>query len=73
MATPTKVISSLKNSKYISWQFTTKSIIEWNNLYAIWYIDGIKQVPLNISDILTPTLFIFALHVSGIENKRGLV
>lgn len=35
-------------------QFSTVSLSSWNELQAQWYVNGLKVIPSNIQEILTP-------------------
>ncbi len=72
MTKPSKVTSILKNKEYISWQFSTKSIKQWNKLHKIWYLDGIKGIPLNIFETLTPVGLAYWLIDDGGWTGKGI-
>ena len=53
MDAPNKGHSNIKGTVHTWYQFTTKSLSTWNDLHALWYINGVKVVPKNIFELLT--------------------
>lgn len=35
-------------------RFHSYTYLSWNDIHSAWYVDGIKRVPSNIADFLTP-------------------
>ena len=56
ITTPTVSIAKVKGKSYQYISFSTKSLKEWNSLYALWYKDGKKIIPENkiLEEVLTP-------------------
>jgi hypothetical protein len=54
MSTPSQGQSNVKGSVHTWYQFSTQSLSCWNDLQALWYVNGVKVVPKNIFDLLTP-------------------
>lgn len=56
ITTPTVSIAKVKGKSYQYISFNTKSLKEWNSLYALWYKDGKKIIPENkiLYEVLTP-------------------
>ena len=56
ITTPSVSIAKVKAKSYQYLTFNTKSLKEWNSLYALWYKDGKKIIPENkiLEEILTP-------------------
>lgn len=54
MLAPTLKTAKVKGLKYLYASFNTKSFTEWNELHALWYVNGIKVVPATIEALLTP-------------------
>jgi hypothetical protein len=52
--------------------FTTKSFKDWNFLYEAWYINGVKTIPSNIGEILTPVSLAYWLMDDGCWTKTGI-
>ena len=54
--------------------FNTKSIAEWNNLYALWYKDGKKVIPddKNLEEVLTPVSLANWHMGDGGWTKKGI-
>ena len=56
ITTPRVSIAKVKKKSYQYITFNTKSLKEWNSLYALWYKDGKKIIPENkiLEKVLTP-------------------
>jgi hypothetical protein len=54
MAAPSQGQSIVKGTTHKWQQFSTQSLSSWNSLQALWYVNGTKVVPNNISELLTP-------------------
>lgn len=55
-----------------AYQFTTRSIPEWNDLHALWYVGKTKVVPCNIFDILSPVSLAYWHMDDGGWTKGGI-
>ena len=68
---PNKGYSTIKEKKYEWYQFNTKSVKEWNDLYFSWYVKGVKLIPENIESLLTPVrLAYWFIDDGGWTGKR---
>ena len=54
MDAPNQGQSKVKGVVHTWYQFSTKSLSSWNDLQALWYVNGVKVVPQNIFEMLTP-------------------
>lgn len=59
MTSPTIKTATVSGFKYLYSSFTTRSFKEWNELHHNWYPSGIKVLPDNISQLLTPISLAF--------------
>jgi hypothetical protein len=64
--------STIKGKTYTWYQFSTRSIPEWNDLHAQWYVGKVKVVPANIFDMLTPVSLAYWHMDDGGWNKGGI-
>ena len=71
MDSPTKGHSTLKGVVYTWYQFSTQSLSSWNPLYAIWYVNGVKVVPQNIFELLTPVSIAYWIMDDGGKSGKG--
>lgn len=71
METPSPGKSNIKGKSYNWYQFSTQSLKFWNDLHALWYINGTKSVPRNIFELLTPVSLAFWICDDGGKNKSG--
>ena len=46
MDTPRQGHSNLNGVVHTWYQFSTQSLTSWNDLHALWYVNGVKVVPL---------------------------
>ena len=51
--------------------FETQSLSSWNSLRALWYVNGVKVVPQNISELMTPISLAYWLCDDGEKNGKG--
>lgn len=72
MLTPSKGHSIIAGVTYTWFQFSTKSLVEWNSLYRLFYVDGVKVIPANIVDILTPVSLAYWFMDDGGWTKTGI-
>ena len=70
MAAPSQGQSIVKGTTHKWYQFSTQSLSSWNSLQALWYVNGTKVVPKNISELLTPISVIIGFVMMG-KNKTG--
>ena len=54
MDAPNQGQSKVKGVVHTWYKFSTKSLSSWNDLQALWYVNGVKVVPQNIFEMLTP-------------------
>lgn len=54
MVAPSEGKSTVGGKVHKWYQFSTRSIREWNELHSAWYVEGKKVVPSDIADLLTP-------------------
>lgn len=71
MDSPTIGHSTLKGVVYTWYKFSTQSISSWNPLYALWYINGVKVVPQNIFELLTPISIAYWIMDDGGRCGNG--
>ncbi len=62
----------IKGKTHQWYQFSTQSIPAWNALHALWYVNGVKAVPANIYDLLTPVSLAYWHMDDGGWNKGGI-
>lgn len=48
------------------------SLESWNNMHAIWYVNGIKVIPANIDILLTPISLAYWFIDDGSWTKTGI-
>lgn len=72
MTSPSLGTSFIKGVTYQWYQFSTKSIASWNALHAMWYVNGVKVVPDDIDNILTPVSLEYWLMVDGGWNGNAI-
>jgi len=72
MDAPSPGKSVVKGKVYQWYQFSTQSIPAWNALHALWYVNGVKVVPANIFDLLTPVSLAYWHMDDGGWNKGGI-
>jgi len=64
-------IDSRTNNVYTRIQFVTYCLPCFNELHDLFYINGKKQIPLNIYDLLTPYGLAYWISDDGNFNKKG--
>ncbi len=57
---------------YNTWHFSTVSIPYFTNFYSLFYSNGVKIVPKNIFDLLTPTALAFWIMCDGFRYNKGV-
>jgi hypothetical protein len=57
--------ATVNGKKYKYASFNTKSLVDWNILRFQWYPKGIKVIPVNMYDLLTPISLAFWLMGDG--------
>ena len=63
--------AGLITTSYSLLKFSTQSLSSWNSLQAVWYVNGTKVVPHNISDLLTPISLANWVCDDGGKNNTG--
>lgn len=58
-------LNKITNKSYQYLVFSTKSLKNWNSLYFAWYLNGVKIIPSNIYDILTPVGLAYWIRDDG--------
>nr|ATX61956.1 hypothetical protein [Tremella fuciformis]ATX61977.1 hypothetical protein [Tremella fuciformis]ATX62022.1 hypothetical protein [Tremella fuciformis]ATX62068.1 hypothetical protein [Tremella fuciformis]ATX62113.1 hypothetical protein [Tremella fuciformis] len=53
-------------------QFSTISLSRWNELHALWYVNGVKTIPGNIEELLTPVRLAYWFMDDGGWTKTGI-
>jgi hypothetical protein len=72
MLAPSKGQSIIKGITHHWNQFSTKSILEWNSLHANWYAKGVKVIPADIYEQLTPVALAYWFMDDGGWTKTGI-
>lgn len=72
MVAPSMGTSIIAGVTHTWFQFTTKSLAEWNSLYSLFYVAGVKVIPTNIADILTPVSLAYWFMDDGGWTKTGI-
>jgi hypothetical protein len=54
MTAPSHGTSTINGVVHKWGQFSTVSLSSWNELQAQWYVNGVKVIPSNIQEVLTP-------------------
>ena len=72
MVAPSSGTSLIKGMTYNWLQFSTKSLADWNQLHTLWYINGIKVIPANIGELLTPIAIAYWFMDDGGWTKTGI-
>jgi len=65
-------IDSKTNINYSSISLTTMQLPCFVSLRTLWYINGIKKVPLNIQELLTPIALAHWIMGDGSRQNNGL-
>ena len=72
MTAPSTSTAVANGYKYLYLSFATRSFVSWNVLHSAWYQEGIKVLPHNISDLLTPISLAYWLMGDGGWNGNGI-
>jgi hypothetical protein len=72
MLSPSPGTSVIKGVTYHWFQFTSKSFAGWNALHALWYVNGVKVIPNNIQELLTPVAIAYWFMDDGGWTKTGI-
>jgi hypothetical protein len=72
MLAPSPGTSLIKGMTHHWLQFSTKSLVEWNSLYALWYVNGVKVIPNNIEELLTPVAIAYWFMDDGGWTGPGI-
>ena len=67
MDAPNQGQSKVKGVVHTWYQFSTKSLSSWNDLQALWYVNGVKVVPQNIFEMLTPISLAYWVCDDGVK------
>ena len=54
-----------------SWQFSTRSMPFFTDFYVLFYVDGVKTVPVDIMQLLTPVAIAFWIMDDANYNTNG--
>ena len=73
MDAPNQGQSKVKGVVHTWYQFSTKSLSSWSDLHALWYVNGVKVVPKNIFDLLTPISLAYWICDEGVCEKVEMV
>lgn len=57
---------------YNTWHFTTLSLPYFTYYYNLFYDNGIKRIPSNIYDLLTPTVLAFWIMSDGFKYNKNV-
>ena len=57
----------------ISWQFFTRSLLCFSELYSLFYANKVKVIPSNIYDLLTPVALAHVIMGDGYASRHGLI
>lgn len=70
-----KLIKSIQkgNKVYFSYRFRTWSYVSFNWIHSSFYINGSKQVPPFISDLLTPMALAIWIQDDGGKHNSGMI
>ena len=71
MDAPNQGQSKVKGVVHTWYQFSTKSLSSWNDLQALWYVNGVKVVPQNIFEMLTPISLAYWVCDDGGKSGNG--
>ena len=71
MDAPSQGHSNINGAVHTWYQFSTQSLTCWNDLHALWYVNGVKVVPQNIFELLTPISIAYWIMDDGGRNGNG--
>jgi len=71
MTSPTLGQAKLRNNTYGVLTFTTRSLPCFTELHGLFYPNGIKLIPSNILDLLTPVGLAFLAQDDGSKCSNG--
>lgn len=69
---PNFISSTRKNTKTYALQILTRSLPCFTELHAIYYPNGIKIIPADIYNLLTPVALAHWISGDGVKNRHGL-
>jgi hypothetical protein len=72
MIAPTLKTTNIKGKEYSYYSFNTKSLTDFNKLRELWYPQGIKIIPLNIEELLTPIAIAYWWMGDGGWTNNGV-
>jgi len=70
---PHGTIAVLRGIKYVGVEFFTRALPCFTELFHLFYVNGIKIVPLDIFNLLTPLGLAFWIMGDGAIRNMGLV
>lgn len=68
-----KITKDSNGTKHFYLRFSTITNIKLNWYYDLFYINGVKTVPINIADYLTPRAFAYWIMDDGSLGGKGLL
>lgn len=69
---PNLITSTRKETNTYAFQILTRSLPCFNELYSIYYPNGIKTIPSDIFNLLTPVALAHWLSGDGAKNRHGI-
>lgn len=72
MDKPSMGVTVLKGVHHKWAQFTTKSNHAWNQIHALWYVNGTKVIPANIEELLKPVSLAYWFMDDGGWTNTGI-
>ena len=72
MNAPTMGTSVIKGVTHSWAAFSTVSFAGWNTLHSMWYVNGVKVIPMNIEVLLTPIAMAYWFQDDGGWTKTGI-
>ena len=70
---PTVRIRNFRGKKTIGLEFFTRTLSCFTSLYSLFYPNGMKIIPLNIYDLLTPVALAHLIMGDGSAERHGLI
>ena len=71
MTSPTLGQAKLRNNTYGVLSFSTRSLPCFTELHTLFYLNGIKIIPSNIAELLTPVSLAFLCQDDGSKCSNG--
>jgi len=60
------------NQEYSSISFATMQLPCFTKIHSLWYLNGLKKVPMNIKELLTPLVLAHWIMGDGSRQNKGL-